>query len=101
MSKIARSEPVTHHSSSNLRISALAEGAAGDFTLTGITLDDEILCVCGVKATLSAGTPNTVAFSAVNVTSEFSITAANTINNTAGTDLSDTILFCLWVDADA
>ena len=54
-------------------------GAAGALTATGVKASDKLLLVQAL--TLSAGAPNAVA----DLTSEFSITADNTINNTGGT----------------
>lgn len=54
-------------------------GAAGDLTATGVKVGDKILLVQAL--TLSAGAPSAVA----DLTSEFAITAANTVNNTGGT----------------
>ena len=91
----------THLSGLNLKITAIPEGAAGNHTVTGITTDDSIIAVIGHKITLSEGTPNTQAVAAVNLTSEFTITAAETINNGGGTSLADTIAFVIWLDVDA
>ncbi len=91
----------SHFSGLNLKVTALSEGIAGNFTVSGITSDDLIVAVVGVRLTLTEGTPNTVACAAVNVTPEFSITAANTINNSGGTSLADTVAFCIWLDKDA
>jgi hypothetical protein len=91
----------THFSGLNLKFTAIPEGAAGNHTVTGISTDDSIVAVLGWKPTLSEGTPNTIAVAAVNLTSEFTITAANTINNTGGTALTDTWALVVWLDADA
>jgi hypothetical protein len=91
----------THLSGFNLKVTAIPEGAAGNHTVTGITTDDVLLAVIGHKITLSEGTPNTQAVAAVNLTSEFTITATNTINNSAGTALTDTFCLVFWLDKDA
>ncbi len=91
----------THFSGLNLKMTAITEGAAGNHTVAGIATEDTLLAVVGCKLTLSEATPNTIAFSAANLTSEFTITAANTINNTGGTNLTDSAFFCLWLDKDA
>jgi hypothetical protein len=85
----------------NLKVSAIAEGAAGNHTVTGITTADKILSVAGATMALSEGTPNTIDYTAVNLTAEFSITAANTINNTGGTSLADGWALVVWLDVDA
>lgn len=54
-------------------------GAAGDLTVTGVKTTDRVLLVQSLA--LSAGAPSAVA----DLTSEFTITAANTVNNTGGT----------------
>lgn len=53
--------------------------AAGDQVVTGIKTTDQLMAVVGIPD--GAGTP-------LNLTSEFTITAANTINNVGGTSLS-------------
>lgn len=58
-------------------------GAAGDITVTGITTDDNLLMVLNVT-------------DAADLTSEFSITAADTINNTAGTATTGDLLLVIW-----
>jgi hypothetical protein len=100
MSRVPAGPPASHHGDINLRVTAVSEGAAGNFTVSGITTSDTLVAVVGVKLVLSEGTPNTIAFSAVNITSEFTITAVDTINNDGGTSLADTIVFVFWLDAD-
>jgi hypothetical protein len=59
------------------RVKTLVDGAAaGDITVTGITTNDRLASVIYIAATLA---------NSEDLTSEFSITAANTINNTGGT----------------
>ncbi|MBN2148712.1 MAG: hypothetical protein JW726_15095 [Anaerolineales bacterium] len=91
----------THYSGLNLKLTAIPEGAAGNHTVTGIATDDLLLAVVALKLALTEGTPNTLAFSALNLTTEFTITAADTINNTAGTALTDAGGLVLWLDMDA
>ncbi len=91
----------SHFSGLNIKVSAIAEGAAGAHTVTGITTDDVILAVVGHKITLSEGSPNTIAVSALNLTSEFTITATNTIDNTGGSSLADSLVLVIWLDKDA
>jgi len=52
---------------------------AGNVTVTGVKTTDKVLLVEAL--TLTAGAPSAV----TDLTSEFTITAANTINNTGGT----------------
>lgn len=71
-------------------------GSAGNHTLTGVAVGDRLAAVLHIPQ-LTEGTPN--AFNApVDLTSEFTVTAANTINNTGGTDTSDGMLLILLVD---
>ncbi len=71
----------------------IGEAVAGNHTLTGIRPEDALISVVGVKLTLGEAAPNTVAFTFVDLTSEFTISADNTLNNTGGTSLADT--FCI------
>ncbi len=68
----------------------------GDFTITGITTDDKLL---GVTAFAYDGTGDIT--SSLNLLSEFTITAANTINNAGGTTTTDMGLLVLYADYDA
>lgn len=71
---------------------SVAGGAAGDHTVTGITTDDEILEVISENTTSGVST---------NLTSEFSITGTNTINNAGGTSTAGAVLFVRYLDASA
>ena len=65
-------------------------GAAGNHTVTGILLNDKLVCVWeqdGVSGLLT------------DRTSEFSITADNTINNTGGTATTGDTLIVEWQTA--
>lgn len=76
----------------------IAGGAAGNLTVTGIKTTDKLLYVGGFS--LVEGTPNT--FSMKNdLTAEFTITAADTINNTGGTSSAAGVLMVQWVTNDA
>lgn len=80
-----------------VRTAYVAGGSAGNHTLSGITLKDSLLSVHHIS--LTEGAPNT--FSAVeDLTSEFSITAADTINNTGGTDTTGGLLAVSYYDED-
>ena len=91
----------THLSGINLKFTAVNEGVAGNHTVAGITTDDILIAVIAWKLTLSEATPNTIAFAGQNVTTEFTITSANTINNGGGTNLADCAVLCVWLDVDA
>jgi len=76
------------------RVFVVAGGAAGDFTITGIAVGDYLSSVVGFLLT-EAG-PNGITI--LNLTSEFSITAANTINNGGGTSSAAGMLFVTYYD---
>ncbi len=92
---------ITHFTGINLVSAVIAEGAAGNHTVTGIATADTLLAVVGFTVVLSEAAPNTIAFTAQDLTSEFSISAANTINNTGGTSLADGWALVLYLDRDA
>lgn len=75
-----------------LKIALIAGGSAGDHTVTGIATTDRIVSV------LHASTAAAIATLA-DLTSEFSISAANTINNALGTDTSSDQLWVIYEDA--
>lgn len=85
-----------------VRLTPVPGGAAGDLTLTGIKDgEDKILSVMHLTLTLAEGTPNTTdAWAIADLTSEFSISADDTINNTGGTATTNDLLLVLWYDAD-
>lgn len=60
--------------------------AAGNVTATGVKTTDKLIAVHSIAFT--AGVPSAVA----DLTSEFTITAANTINNAGGTSTADMIV---------
>lgn len=62
-----------------IKMAVVAGGAAGNFTVTGIATADALI---GVLHVAGAGTDVT---DIADLTSEFSIPAANTINNAGGT----------------
>jgi Ni,Fe-hydrogenase maturation factor len=79
------------------RFTVIAGGAAGDFTVTGIAEEDKLSAVLLIDFALTEGTPNTRAWTpSANLTSQFSITAANTINNTGGTASTGGILLVAY-----
>jgi hypothetical protein len=85
-----------------MRIGFVPGGAAGNFTVTGIRDGfDRIISVLHLTLTLSEGAPNTTnAWSIADLTSEFSITASDTINNGGGTATTNDLLMVIWYDAD-
>jgi hypothetical protein len=70
-----------------LKTATIAGGAAGDFTVTGIAASDELVAVWEQDGTSKL---------LVDRTAEFSITAANTINNTGGTALTGDNVIVAW-----
>lgn len=78
-----------HHSYPPLRTRTVAGTTAGNVTVTGIKTTDTLVAVQNVAA---AG---------ANLASEFTITAANTINNTGGTNTTGMTLLVIWYAAEA
>ncbi|MCP4307309.1 MAG: hypothetical protein GY788_21055 [bacterium] len=72
------------------RVSSIAGGAAGDHTLTGITAADRLEGVHDIDTTSGV---------LVDLTAEFSIDSADTINNDGGT--ASTRLVIYWDDLGA
>lgn len=70
---------------------ALVDGAAaGDVTVTGIEAQDKILAVYSLESASDV-------LSTANLTSEFSVSEDDTINNTGGTSSADGALMVLWL----
>ena len=89
----------------NLRMAVVNGGAAGNLTVTGISTDDIIERIYAAAFTINAATPADnspidLTASAGDLTSQFSITAANTINNAGGTSTASNVVFVLYWDAD-
>lgn len=75
---------------SSVRAAVVSGAAAGNVTVAGIAASDTLVLVmrfigAGVAVTDVAG-----------ITSEFSVTAANTINNTGGTNTTGDKLLVVW-----
>lgn len=68
----------------NIRSRTVAGAAAGNVTVTGIKKDDKLIMVQQVNA---AG---------ASLTTQFSVTADDTINNTGGTVTTGMTLLVLW-----
>jgi predicted RecA/RadA family phage recombinase len=71
----------------------IAGGSAGNLTVTGITQKDELVAV--LRLDIDATAANT---DLDDLTAEFSITAADTINNTGGTASTGDKLLVLYID---
>lgn len=75
-----------------IKTAVVAGGSAGNFTVTGIATADALI---GVLFFAGAGTDVT---NVSDLTAEFSITAANTINNAGGTATTGGKLVVLYQD---
>lgn len=73
-------------------------GAAGNHTVSGIAIGDALRAVLKLDFTLTEGAPNTRTWAASDLTGEFSITGANTINNAGGTDTTGAVLVVVYED---
>ncbi len=91
----------THFTGLNLKETTLVESAAGTHTVTGITTDDTIVSVSGFKLALDDSATPVITFTALDLLSEFSISAANTVTNASGTSLADSVVTVVWLDRDA
>lgn len=86
------------HLVTSLQTQIIVGGAAGNHTVTGIGLNDDLLYV----AMLGFNTADpVVAGGAVtpvvsNLTNEFTVTAANTINNGGGTASTNRVLLVIY-----
>lgn len=73
------------------KIALIAGGAAGDHTVTGIAVGDELIFVAHISTAAAIATM-------ADLTSEFTISAANTINNAAGTETASDQLLVFYND---
>ena len=81
-----------------VRTKVINGGAAGNHTVTGIVVGDVLRAVLKLDFTLAEGAPNVRTWAAADLTSEFAITAANTINNAGGTDTTGAVLVVVYED---
>ena len=79
----------------NLKEAFIKGGTAGTFTLTGIATTDHLKSVWKIEF----GTNGVIATCA-DLSSEFSISAANTITNASGTNSTGAVLAAHWYDKD-
>lgn len=77
-----------------LKVTLVDGGAAGAFTVTGIATADRLAFVGLFETKASIATLS-------DLTAEFTITGANTIDNTGGTATTNDQLMVVWEDADA
>lgn len=75
------------------RSAVIAGGAAGNHTVTGIAVGDTLVGVIRLDRDATAANINITA-----ITSEFSVSATNTINNTGGTNTTGDSLLVLYQD---
>lgn len=73
------------------RSAVVVGAAAGNITVTGLAAGATLT---GVIQMIGAGTAVT---DVANLTSQFTVTAANTINNTGGTDTTGSKLLVQWI----
>jgi len=81
-----------------VRTTVIDGGAAGDHAVSGIEVGDALRSVLKLDFTLAEGAPNTRTWNASDLTSEFSINGADTINNGGGTDTTGSILVVVYED---
>lgn len=74
-----------------LQVDLVAGGAAGNITITGIAVGDELVFVGQFTTAASIAT-------LADRTAEYSVTATNTINNTGGTASTGDQLLVMWID---
>lgn len=74
-----------------MNVTLVAGGSAGDHTVTGIATGDEIVFVGHFSTAAAIAT-------LADLSGEFSVTGADTINNGGGTDTSSDQLMVMWMD---
>lgn len=98
-------KPTSFPNGTNVKIGICGGGTAGDHTLVGgIEENDAIMHVLRVTLVQGDSTGANVTFSsAADLTSEFTDPCASddTISNSGGTNTTNTLLVCLFADADA
>lgn len=85
---------MTHFKGVPIRSAVVDGGAAGDITVTGIEAQDEILSVYHISVTTNF--TDTISLGSEDLTSEFSVSADDTINNTGGTSSASGLLLVVW-----
>lgn len=80
---------VSHFTALPLGFALVDGGAAGDITVSGITLKDELLYVGSIASASDV-------LSTSDLTEEFDIDSADTINNTGGTSSANGALLVIW-----
>lgn len=91
---------VTHLSGLNLKLDVVQGSTAGaDYTVSGITPEDTLVQVTAVTIAADATYGFDVSASS-RLAGSFSISDDNTITDGGTTNLSNRILFVLWLDMD-
>lgn len=75
-----------------VRQAVVAGGAAGNFTVTGIKPRDQLVSVVAFQVGAAVGVDGVE-----DLTSEFAVTAADTINNAAGTATTNGFVVVTWL----
>ena len=89
---------VTASDGSSFKTAIITGGAAGNHTLTGIAVGDKLVSVIQLDVAADTGTSATgnKIQNAIDLTAEFSVTAANTINTGSGTSTSGDLLLVVY-----
>jgi len=98
MSSTAKFDDYTHIVPP-IKMFMVAGGSAGSHTITGITTADKLLGVTSILPT--AAQLSTCVLTSDDITTECTISAADTIDNTGGTDTTGALLLVLYADYDA
>lgn len=86
---------ISHFKGLPIKVTVVDGGAAGDHTVTGIAVEDQLIAILHIEGSGTALT------GAADLTDEFTISAADTINNDAGTSSADGVLVVVYNDQDA
>jgi hypothetical protein len=94
--KVAADAAIAHTKlgTGTIKATLIAGGAAGNHTVTGIQTTDNLVAVLQVDATDASETY-------ADLTSEFTISAADTINNAGGTNTTGCGLLVVYEDRSA
>ena len=76
------------HTSLAWKSATITGSTAGDLTVTGIKVTDRLLTAVDVSA------------ADADLVDEFTISAADTINNVGGTDTTGMVLLVQWIPSD-
>lgn len=79
-----------------IRLMMCAGAAAGNVTCTGILKGDQLIAVIAFTFPAAGAVPTGMA----DLTSEFTATATNTINNTGGTSTANKGVLVIWAETN-